>query len=439
MILNGKVWSAMAPKFAFSRLASVLVAGASVAFASAQDSLSLEEALKLARAQNGTIQAAALDVQAARSRLNQARAGFLPTVTPDAGYTYRKQDVQTGLRSTFKTDDFTTGIQANWRLLDAGQRQFGFLSSRSNLRAQELNSLRTLRATLVRVHEAYFEVLRSRKLREVADSTVKRAQTTLDQVVRRIQVRDLAEKEELQARADLLNAEVNLLNAENGVNNAEASLRALIAWPEDRTLPALEDVSNPSAAEPEPLGKTLADGLAERPDLQARALQIEAADYGFKRALREAGVTWTVDANYEKRFGPTVQQTTNLTAVVSVPLYDGNRSKEAARELRLSRDASERDLEQARRDAGAEIESAYKAYTQAVRRLKASQLAFQAAKLNYEAADGSFRKGASDLLAVLTAQVSLVTAESNHIEAIYDTYVSEIRLRLATGKPIPGE
>ena len=63
----------------------------------------------------------------------------------------------------------------------------------------------------------------------------------------------------------------------------------------------------------------------------------------------------------------------------------------------------------------------------------------EAAQLNYEAATESQKEGINDLIAVLTAQVSLVTAESNYIEATFDYYVSDVNLRLVTGKPMPGE
>jgi len=33
----------------------------------------------------------------------------------------------------------------------------------------------------------------------------------------------------------------------------------------------------------------------------------------------------------------------------------------------------------------------------------------------------------------------LVTAESNYIEAVYDSLISDLRLKLVTGKPLPGE
>jgi outer membrane protein TolC len=38
---------------------------------------------------------------------------------------------------------------------------------------------------------------------------------------------------------------------------------------------------------------------------------------------------------------------------------------------------------------------------------------------------------------VLTAQLALVTAETNWVQAVYDSIVADLRLKLATGDPLP--
>jgi len=96
-------------------------------------------------------------------------------------------------------------------------------------------------------------------------------------------------------------------------------------------------------------------------------------------------------------------------------------------------------LEQAQRVVRAEIEAAYVELKTNAERLQAAQTALDAAKKNYEAAVDSQKAGAYDLLQVITAQLSLVTAESNEIQAMYDYRISDVNLRLVTGRPIPGE
>jgi outer membrane protein len=125
--------------------------------------------------------------------------------------------------------------------------------------------------------------------------------------------------------------------------------------------------------------------------------------------------------------------------LVTYPLFDGGRLREQAREAKLNHQAAQARLVQSERLARAEIESAYAENAQNIERLNASKQALEAAQVNYNAAIAAQREGANDVIQVLTAQVSLVTAESNYIEATYDYYVSDANLRLVSGRPIAGE
>ena len=127
--------------------------------------------------------------------------------------------------------------------------------------------------------------------------------------------------------------------------------------------------------------------------------------------------------------------------MVSLPLFDGGRSRAAAQEARLAVDATKESLNQSERDALAEIESAYSEMSQNAQRVAAAKAALEAAKVNYEAAVEAQRAGAAgtNVVTVQTAQLSLVTAESNFVEALYDALISDVRLRVATGQAIPGE
>ena len=99
----------------------------------------------------------------------------------------------------------------------------------------------------------------------------------------------------------------------------------------------------------------------------------------------------------------------------------------------------EANLAQQERVARAEIEATYEEVLQNAERQEAAQAALKAAQVNFDAAVSAQSKGAGTLIEVLTAQVTLATAESNAVEARFDLKISQIRLRLVTGAPLPGE
>ncbi len=427
----------------FVRFTVWCLAGSIVGIANAQDTLTLSEALHLARLNNGNIKAASLDVRAAGARVNQARSAFLPTVTPFAEYNNRRSTTDTSLGNAIsKFDGVTTGVNASWNILDAGQREFSLLSSRRSEDALRFDSMQTLRRTLTTVHQQYYEALRAQELLRVAQSQVDRTQKIYDQAEfgARPEIGSVAKKDVYQAQADLLNSKVELLRVKNLTATSLSDLKATIGWDRQAELPTLEKVAEPASYEqPEDKDKVVSTGIQERADLRAARKRIESQEFNVKRADRDAGFGFDLDLNYSRNFSPNEDDNRNLTLMVTYPLFDGGRLREAAREQKFSLQASRAALVQTEREARAEIESAYAQYTQNIERVKAAKQALEAAQVNYDAAIAAQREGANDVIEVLTAQVSLVTAESNYIEATYDFYISDVNLRLVTGKTIPGE
>lgn len=398
------------------------------------DSLSLDEALRLARQRNGTIRAAQFDVDAAQSRVRQSYAAFFPTL--EAQYQYTDQRLESSRFVSRGGGSFITG---NFRLLDSGERNFTYQASRKSLESTRFNTREILRETLFSVTQQYFEALRAQQLKRVADSQVDRARLILEQTQLRIKVHDAAPIEELQANADYQNARVQSLAAQNQVTNSAATLKATVGLDEATTMPALAD---DGGTPPEVIGNLQAlvdEGISNRPDLVSRRFAIESLRYSRKRALREAGVTFALDLTDDLQVTPTGLNDRTATFLVSFPFFDGGLRRAQAEELRANISASSADLLQAERTVRAQIESAYAEARTNLERYAAAKIARDAAQRNYSAVVDSRQYGASDLIQVLTAQVSLVTAESNYIQALYDARISDTRLRLVTGRPVPGE
>lgn len=421
-----------------------MAAGTLAMAASAQKpNLTLADAVAMAKERNGTVRAAMLDVESARSRTREAFGAFLPTVTPFFEYDSRRSELFTGpFRGVSGDVTGTTQIGANWRILDSGQRDWSYQASRRSAEAAVASASQILRNVLFTVNQQFFDALRAQELLRVSSAQVERATKIQDQTQAQIEVGAAAKKDILQVRADLLNAEVTRLSAENQASVSEASLKATIGLDGPQELGTLVAEAEPASfPEPQSLEESVRFGLANRPDLVAARRRRDAQQFFVKTAEREASYTWTLDATLTRSFSEDVSDFRGLTFLISYPLFDGQRSREAARQQKLALLAQEAELVQAEREARADIESAHALLVQDIRRINAAKLAKEAAQLNYDAALESQRLGAegTDIITVLTAQVSLVTAESNYVEALYDYFISDVRLKLVTGRTMPGE
>jgi outer membrane protein len=406
---------------------------------SQNDSLSLNDAISMARKNNGTIRSAMLDHEASKSRVASSFSSFLPSVTPSYRYDSSRTSTTSGI--TTVNDGFPT-VSASWQLIDSGQRDLSYRASKRFAAQAGSNALQTIRQILFSVHEQYLNTLRAQELVRVSEASVERAEEILKATEAQIAAKQVAEKDRLQAQADRLNAKVDFLGAKNQLSGATASLKASIGWETLRPLPALDKMLDAGSLESlGDLAEMIKSGIAAREDLRSRRFGIEAQRLSVSRAQKDAGISFSVDANYTRNWSDTELDSRSVTFLTSIPLFDGNARREAVRqeELGLRSDISAYD--QAVRVASAEIESAYLELAQNRERIEAATAALEASRLNYKAASEAQKLGAegTSVITVLTAKISLVTAESNYVDALYDVRISEVQLKLVTGQAIPGE
>lgn len=418
----------------------IVVSTSTVAFA--DESLSLSDALKLARANNGSVKSAYLSYESAKASARQAYAPYLPSLTAS----YSRSDTKTDGPDSFGSSNFqganSSLLTLDWNLWDNGKKDLVFRQAALAAKAQEGTALQTLRSTLFTVHQRFYDALRAQELLKVNRAQVDRAQKILEQTQVRVDLKDAARKDILQATADALNARASLLQSQSQVATSQANLKSVIGF-EGTKLPNLiagEKEFESLQKEGEiSLDKAMETGIGMRSDLKARRDRIASQKSLVQSAKLDSMATVSLDGRLQKSFGDSRFNQTRLALSVSVPLFDGARTKENLRQAELNYQAAQSDLSQAEREARAEIESAFYEYMQNGERFSASQAALSAARVNYEAALEAQKLGAGDLISVLTAQVSLVTAETNAVQALYDLLIGQVRLKLVTGQAMPGE
>lgn len=408
--------------------------------------LDLAGALNLAKKNNGTVRAAQENLRSARAGITGARASFFPGLN---GSYVRAQTQLTGhdnlnFNGGAGNNDFTPSqsslLTLNYTLFDNGRRGANLRQFQLSAVQTEANALQTLRQVLFNVHSSYFSALRAQELLKVQDAQLKRANEILEQTKVRVQLGDAARRDVLQAQADALNARASYLQARNQVETTRNDLVAIIGWPEG-TYPQLIPIEQAPDVDPKSLDRAtvVREGLAHRADLAASRAGVEASEASVRVARLDAGAQFSTALQYQKSLGDNYVDTTKLQFNLSGPLYDAGLNRSNVLRAESSRNAARANLVQTTRTARAEIESTVYSLQQDMDRYQVAQAALTAARENYNAASESQRLGAGTLIDVLTAQVSLVTAEQNAVTALYDLMTDQVRLRLVTGETLPGE
>lgn len=403
--------------------------------------LTMRDVARMAVEKNGNYLSSIDSYNAARQSVIQSFAAFLPTITPNYTYTSQRSSTYFAGNTVFsQTEGGTAGINANWQILDLGNREFQLQSARHSAESAKANALQTLRQTIFTAENQYYETLRAQELKKVSEAQVKRAQAIYDQTKLNIEKGGAAKVAIYQVEADLDNAQVALLQSQNSISTNSALLKSTIGYPTERLLPELVPLKTPTENLALPkLQDLLEEGVKSRPDLLALRENIDSLDANRRLQNLNASLNLSLNATFNETLMPHTLQDRIFSLTASYPLFDGGASRAAARSASYVEDSAKHSYEQAVRAAKAAIESDYLTYTQNAQRLAAASKADNAATINYQDVYQSYLLGSSSLLDVLTAQVSQVTAESNLIQAVYDFAESELSLRLDTGRPLPDQ
>jgi len=398
---------------------------------------------------NPDISIAVQQLAVSEAMVREARGGFLPSAFAEA--TYRRIDepptvsindvpfeLPEGLDSfdISPTESYRAGFRAEQTLF-AGGRIFNSYRAAQSGSAVATHNLEAVRNLLAfRVKEAYYTVLVTRRLREVAEQASARLDAHLRDVTGYFEVG-------LVARVDLLRTEVEKAETDRQVNLtqnetdlAEAGFNNLLNRSLDTPV-VLEDVLTYT-----PTTMTIEDATAraleERPELEAVAAQAMAAERNLAAVKGEYLPTVAATGTYAWHKGTELEiedEDWHWTVGLSgqLTLWDG-----AAREARVARaNADQRraasELEKAHDGVALEVRQAYLRMRDAEKNIAVAEKAVASADESYRISKLRYETGAGTNTEVLDAHTALVQAEGNHYQALYDYDVAVAKLRYAMG------
>lgn len=397
--------------------------------------ITLPEAVRAALANHDQIAIAESQRTAAEARVTQSKSAYYPRIIPSYQFRHERFDRGGKIGSGSDTRN-ATGISLTQTIYDSGRREIAVARSEDALRAAGFNTEDARQTVIVNVVTAWFDLRRRKDLVRVAESGAERARATLEATRAFVEAGSLPGKDIYQAQADYENAQVNVIQARNNVLLGETTLRIAMGLAPLTPVEAAETpLPAPAAAEQatRPVSDFVAEAYARRPDLKVIEANLAATRRSVRLARIDAGpqlqstLTTGVDITPDSGYDGV------LLVGLSYPLFDAGASRAAVREARAVLDQAERQRDLARQNIAAEVESAYLLRREAGVRIGVAEAARSAAEVNYTAATESQKEGVGTILDIITAQNQLVTAETSAVQALYDYYTADARLRYAIG------
>jgi len=429
-------------------LAAALCAAVGLASAAGAGArpLTLDECVRTALSQHPDVRAA----EAALDNARATRAAALGNYLPQGGFTYTTQRttanyvVKPGVTVPSVLPpisgnllNFHSGsLSVTQTLYDFGRTggAYGAAAHSAGAAEGDLADVRS-RTALVAV-QSYFEVLKSRALLALADSTLQQQRSHEDQAKALYQVGRRARIDAVTAEANRANAELAQEQAQNALALARQTLALAMGIddasdlePQEADLPAMPEENDTT-------GAPLAQAQQARPDYLAQAERVEAQRGRVHAARGEllpnlsagAGFTWQGED-----FG-SLANNFSVQVGVSVPIFNMfiNGEKTSAASAELAR--QEAVLAELKQQVRLDLTRAQLNVREGVRRVDVTAVAERAATEQLRLAEARYQTGAGSILELGDAQVAATNAGSNSISARYDLSVARATLAQALGK-----
>lgn len=404
------------------------------------ETITLDEALRLAAARN-------LDLKAAEARLRQARqaiwkawAGYLPSVTASGSYTYNETgaEIPAGVLgpdpiTILEQEQLVGQIEAN-QVLFSPALWFGIRAASRGTDAARLGFDVARREVLFGVAQAYYGVASLRQAVAVSERLLEIAQRQERDARVRFEAGTVAKVARLRAEIDRARAEQDLLRARNAHASARIALATLLDTP-----PEFEVVDPPEPELP-PQPATLVEvALRERPDVQAARVQVDAA-----RAARNAvaGGYFPNVAAFGRWQAQNAAGFTGQTDAWAVGLsaqwriLDGGRREAELREANARIDEAQASAAGAEATATKEVKQALldleSARANAVKAKEQRDLAAE----NQRLVDVAYRAGAATAVEQADATAVLRNAEIGYTTEVLRAQLAALSVLKVAGMPL---
>jgi outer membrane protein len=427
------------------RLTAIWLLAAGALAARGASAETLQQAWRMAIANNQTLAAAAADVKGAQASLRAARDARWPSVDTSVGYTRLNASPQLDVVTPgltfrsgpiFKDDQYVSGtVQVKVPLYAGGKITAGMRAASQALTGASAQERATLADLKLAVAEAYVGVLRARSGLAVANASVKSLSAHVSDVRNMYQRQMVAKSDVLAAEVALANAEETQVSAANAAQDAVAAYNRLLGEPLGRSPHLDARLTVDPTLLGEPLNALVRQALASRSELEGLAAQSRAL------AARARAVTATrlphvaLTGGYT-HFDNQILDRQNFSMVgvgFTWNLFDGGVARNEAESLRSESHAAGRRLDDLRSQIELQVRQDWLALRAAQARVAASRQATAQAAENLRISRQLYGVGLASNTQVLDAVTLDIQATNNHDNAVLDEGLAGIELAYAVG------
>jgi outer membrane protein len=418
--------------------------------------LSVNDAVRIAQERNEALLIASADKRKADATVKEAYSGVLPNIA--FGATYQRNFTKPAFflppelaQETGSPTKVEIGsdYEFNGQLrLDQVLYAFGRVGNAVDY-AKIYKKMATLgvrdarNAVAFSTKAAYYRVLLAEQVVGIHKRSLEQARANLEEVQRKLSQGTVSRFDLLRAQVEFKNRQPALISAENDLSLAMQDLKRILAL-EGRPDPVLTDTLTYVPDDVDEEG-AVEEAFARRPEIlslelnvtgRRKLLAIEKANrlptLGlFGQILLQGQANDDPLDPFDSRHRAV---STSAGLAVSLPIFDGFKTKARIQQARADLSKAEHQLDQARNAVRLEVVKAVKDLNALQRAYEAQTATVSLAEETYAIAQTRFHNGLSTQLELMDADLALAQARVNYATTLYQYDVAVANLERTLGR-----
>jgi outer membrane protein len=406
----------------------------------APQQLTLEEATKIALQNHPLVLSAQFGTQAAAENVDDVFSAYLPQVTGDAVRTFDDRGTviaaSGGLTSSSVIERGSVGLELNQLITDFGKTTNLIASSKLQLESQKEHTNFVRDTVLLNVIAAYYDVLRSQSLLEVAKDALKTRSTLFDQITELRKVKLRSDLDVSIAQSSIADANLLLIKARSAVDDAQATLSEALGLNEPRIFEPVDRVN--IVPPPNSIGNLISTALEQNPEINSLKAEGDAlmktaaaardAKYPTVSAIGLAGGSpYRVD-------GQSIAHHYEAAGfLVSVPFFTGGRITAEEKEAEYKALAAQKDLTAKMNELQRDVRIAFDNVQTAYQNIEVTRQLLKSTHESLQLTQTRYQLGRSSIVDLNEAQLADTQAAITEANADYDYLVQRAVLDYRVG------
>jgi outer membrane protein len=412
---------------------------------SAQEILTIEQAMSIALENNFEIKIAKNNTEINETNVTLGNAGMLPKATASivdnnsiTNSTQVRQDGTSTSLDNAKNNSLTYGVSIGWTVFD-GMRMFARLDQLKELqKLGDAELKRTILAKISQVNAAYYDLVQQQQQLAALDTTIVISKQRLELANNRFTIGKASKLEVLNAQVDLNSDQVALLRQKELYANSKILLNQHLARDPKIDFIVSEEVTVDNKL----LFADLLD-LAQKqnPVLSMQIINKRIAELELKqiKAGRYPVVNLTSGYNFsesQSSLGFTSENTSRGFTYgfnASLNIFDGFNQNRNEKIAKIQIENTQIAIEQQNQMLNTQLSTAFQTYLTNLELIELEDNNESIAKQNLDITLDKFRIGTITTLEFRTAQLNYVNAKVRNSNAQFQAKLSEIALKELAG------